>query len=120
MSNTLKSLASRSRTAAKNAARKVIRYIPPPKRRLSGKLAIYGGMPVRKRSLRPWPEPPFAASGAWSRLAPVLKHVFTKGEEGLPQNLARRFAEEWARYCAAKHCLLLPHGTDALRIGVAA
>ena len=40
--------------------------------------------------------------------------------EGLPQPLAKQFAQQWAEYCGCRYGLLLPHGTDALRLGLAA
>jgi dTDP-4-amino-4,6-dideoxygalactose transaminase len=42
------------------------------------------------------------------------------GNEGLPQTLAKKFAQKWADYCGCRYGLLLPHGTDALRIALAA
>jgi dTDP-4-amino-4,6-dideoxygalactose transaminase len=38
----------------------------------------------------------------------------------LPQTLARDFERKWAAFCGCRHALLLPHGTDALRVGIAA
>ena len=49
-----------------------------------------------------------------------MMKVFLSGIEGLPQPLANKFAQEWAAFCGAKYALLLPHGTDALRVAVAA
>ena len=46
--------------------------------------------------------------------------IFLGGIEGLPQPLANAFAREWAAFCGSKYALLLPHGTDALRVAVAA
>jgi dTDP-4-amino-4,6-dideoxygalactose transaminase/predicted dehydrogenase len=110
-----------SKKAVKAVARNILRLLPAPKGRFTGKLAIHGGSPVRQAKFRPWPTFPDASFRQWLASAgPVLRQVFLSGTEGLPQPLAKRFAQEWARYCEAKYALLLPHGTDALRIGIAA
>jgi dTDP-4-amino-4,6-dideoxygalactose transaminase len=49
-----------------------------------------------------------------------FRRVFTNGVEGVPQPLAKKFAQQWAEFCGCRYGLLLPHGTDALRIGLAA
>jgi dTDP-4-amino-4,6-dideoxygalactose transaminase len=51
---------------------------------------------------------------------PRFRRIFLTGVEGLPQPLAKDFAQQWAQYCGCRYGLLLPHGTDALRIGLAA
>jgi dTDP-4-amino-4,6-dideoxygalactose transaminase len=48
-----------------------------------------------------------------------LRGVFFSGIEGLPQPIARDFAQQWATYCGCRYGLLTPHGTDALRIALA-
>jgi dTDP-4-amino-4,6-dideoxygalactose transaminase len=56
----------------------------------------------------------------WSAsVRPLLRSVFLGGVEGLPQPLAQRFNAAWAAYCGTAHCVLVAHGTDALRIGLA-
>src|SRR5207237_9123488 len=45
--------------------------------------------------------------------------IFLGGVEGLPQPRQRQFAERWAEYCGCRYALLLPHGTDALRLALA-
>jgi dTDP-4-amino-4,6-dideoxygalactose transaminase len=55
-----------------------------------------------------------------SILSRSYSRVFTSGIEGLPQPLAKEFSERWADYCGCRFGLLLPHGTDALRIALAA
>jgi dTDP-4-amino-4,6-dideoxygalactose transaminase len=40
--------------------------------------------------------------------------------EGAPQPVAKQFAQQWAEYCGCRYGLLLGHGTDALRIALAA
>jgi dTDP-4-amino-4,6-dideoxygalactose transaminase len=37
----------------------------------------------------------------------------------LPQPLAKEFVQQWASYCGCRYGLLLPHGTDALRVALA-
>lgn len=110
--------------SAKFAAKSAIRTLPQlPGRpgRLTGTLAKEGGLPVRDTRLRPWPVYPSSSMLDWTtKIAPKFLQIFLTGIEGLPQPLANRFADEWARYCGARHSLLLPHGTDALRVAIAA
>ncbi len=111
------------RKSAKLAAKSAIRTLPQlPGRpgRLTGPLAKEGGMPVRDIRYRPWPTYPSSSMLEWTtKIAPKFLQIFLTGVEGLPQPLATRFAEEWARYCGANYSLLLPHGTDALRVAIA-
>jgi dTDP-4-amino-4,6-dideoxygalactose transaminase/predicted dehydrogenase len=121
MKNKLLELGSRPKRIVKRIARNVLCYVPPPKGRLTAPLAIHGGSPVRNTRFRPWPVFPSVSVGeSLFRAGPALTQIFRTGQEGLPQNLAKEFGEQWAKYCGVKHALLLPHGTDALRIGVAA
>ena len=112
------------RKSAKLAVKSAIRTLPQlPGRpgRLTGTLAKEGGLPVRDTRLRPWPVYPSSSMLDWTtKIAPKFLQIFLTGIEGLPQPLANRFADEWARYCGARHSLLLPHGTDALRVAIAA
>jgi dTDP-4-amino-4,6-dideoxygalactose transaminase/predicted dehydrogenase len=112
------------RKSAKLAAKGVIQTLPPlPGRpgRLTGKLAKEGGLPVRDTRYRPWPTSPSSSLVEWAtKLSPKFLQIFLTGVEGLPQPLANRFTAEWARYCGARHALLLPHGTDALRVAITA
>ena len=112
------------RKSAKLAAKGVIRTLPPlPGRpgRLTGKLAKEGGLPVRDVRFRPWPSSPSTSLVEWTtKLSPKFLQIFLTGVEGLPQPLATQFCAEWARYCGARHALLLPHGTDALRVAITA
>ena len=111
------------RKSAKLAAKSAIRTLPQlPGRpgRLTGTLAKEGGLPVRDTRYRPWPVYPSSSMLEWTtKIAPKFLQIFLTGVEGLPQPLATRFAEEWARYCGASYSLLLPHGTDALRVAIA-
>ena len=76
---------------------------------------------MRNVRYRPWPKPQDGNTARWlSGVGAAFRRVFTSGVEGLPQPLAKQFAEQWAAYCGCKYGLLLPHGTDALRIGLAA
>lgn len=112
------------RKSAKLAVKGAIRTLPQlPGRpgRLTGTLAKEGGLPVRDTRYRPWPSYPSSSMVEWTtQIAPRFLQIFLTGVEGLPQPLSNRFAEEWARYCGARYALLLPHGTDALRVAISA
>jgi dTDP-4-amino-4,6-dideoxygalactose transaminase len=115
----LKSAALKS--AAKLVARNTIGRLPRPASRRRGELAIHGGTPVRDTRLRPYADPRSGRWAAWyTSVGPAFRRIFLSGVEGLPQTLAREFERKWAAYCGCRHALLLPHGTDALRIGLAA
>ncbi len=106
---------------AKTLARQTLGRIPPPKGRLEGKLAGCGGAPVRDVRLRPWPSYPQTGMGQWlGGIQPAFRKIFRDGVEGLPQPIAKDFARRWAEFCGCRFGLLLGHGTDALRIGLAA
>jgi dTDP-4-amino-4,6-dideoxygalactose transaminase len=95
--------------------------LPRPATRLTGALAREGGTPVRNTRYRPWASDGDGRFLRWqgggrSR----LRRVFLSGIEGLPQPLAQEFAQQWAAYCGCRYGLLMPHGTDALRIALAA
>ena len=113
-----------ARKSAKLAVKGVIKTLPPlPGRpgRLTGKLAREGGLPVRDTRYRPWPTSPSSSLVEWAtKLGPRFLQIFLTGVEGLPQPLATRFCADWARYCGARYGLLVPHGTDALRVAIAA
>lgn len=107
------------RRSARTLARQTIGRLPRSPARLRGRLAIDGGTPVRNVRYRPWPRQGSTLS-QWRSVAPELRRIFLSGIEGLPQTRQRQFAAEWARYCGCAYGLLLPHGTDALRIALAA
>lgn len=113
-----------ARKSVKLAAKGVIQTLPTlPGRpgRLTGKLAKEGGLPVRDTRFRPWPSSPSTSLVEWTtKLSPKFLQIFLSGVEGLPQPLATQFCNEWATYCGARHALLLPHGTDALRVAITA
>lgn len=106
---------------ARVVARSTIGRLPPPVSRLTGRLAMHGGKPVRDVRLRPWVSAHRENYFAWfARVGPALRRIFLSGIEGLPQRQQIEFAERWAKYCSCKHALLLPHGTDALRFALSA
>jgi dTDP-4-amino-4,6-dideoxygalactose transaminase len=92
-----------------------------PTSRLTGELAKNGGIPVRNTRYRPWASDHDGSFWHWHRGARAhLRRVFLSGVEGLPQPVAEEFARKWAGYCGCRYGLLVPHGTDALRIALAA
>jgi hypothetical protein len=98
-----------------------VRRLPRSASRFTGPLAKEGGLPVRDTRLRPWASDSDGKFLQWHRGARAhLREVFLGGVEGLPQPLAEEFAQQWATYCGCRYGLLLPHGTDALRIALAA
>jgi dTDP-4-amino-4,6-dideoxygalactose transaminase/predicted dehydrogenase len=114
-------LSPSAKEVAKSIARQTIGRLPPPTHRLTGKLARFGGTPVRDVRFRPWAD--YHANNArhWAReVGPALKRIFVSGREGLPQTLTKELALRWAEYCGVRYALILPHGTDALRIAIAA
>lgn len=121
LKTTAKRIARPPVRAARMLARKVRAQIPRSPGRMTGKLAIHGGEPVRNTHYHPWPVA--GSSSFWSyfrNLHPAFCDIFTSGKEGLPGDLAAKFNKSWAEYCHTRHALLLPHGTDALRFGLAA
>ena len=109
------------KNAAKFVARQTIGRWPAPRSRLTGRLALEGGTPVRDTRFRPWANANTGNLLQWfTGVGPAFRDIFLSGAEGLPQRLQVRFAEQWAAYCGCRHALLLPHGTDALRLALAA
>lgn len=109
------------RRAAKYVAQQTIGRLPRGSARLSGPLAIDGGTPVRNVRYRPWPSSPNNTIEQWrSSVSDEFRKVFLGGQEGLPQTKQKEFAADWAKRCGCTYGLLLPHGTDALRLGLAA
>ena len=106
---------------AKMVAQQTIGRLPPPASRLTGKLARDGGKRVRDIRFRPWASYHSKNLLPWfTTVGPSFRRIFLSGVEGLPQPLAEQFAQQWAEYCGCRYGLLLPHGTDALRLGLAA
>lgn len=107
------------RRGARRLAQQTIGRLPRGSARLSGRLAIDGGTPVRNLRYRPWPRNG-STLAQWLSVGPELRRIFLSGVEGLPQTRQQQFAAAWARYCGCAHGLVVPHGTDALRIALAA
>src|SRR6266436_30882 len=102
-------------------AQQTIGRLPRPSSRLTGTLAIDGGKRVRDVRLRPWADYHDGSFVQWLfRMRPAFRSIFVSGVEGAPQPLAKQFAQQWAEYCGCRYGLFLPHGTDALRIALAA
>ncbi|MFN2406718.1 MAG: DegT/DnrJ/EryC1/StrS family aminotransferase [Pyrinomonadaceae bacterium] len=117
----IKKIARKSAKLAVKRAIKTLPTLPGRPGRLTGKLAREGGLPVRDTRYRPWPTYPSSSLVEWTtKLGPRFLQIFLTGVEGLPQPLATRFSAEWARYCGARYALLVPHGTDALRVAITA
>lgn len=105
----------------KSVVRRALGRLPQPSSRLTGDLAKNGGKPVRDVRLRPWASIDSGNLMQWhSEIRGAFRRIFLGGVEGLPQPLAEQFAKQWAAYCGCRYGLLLGHGTDALRIGLAA
>ena len=108
------------RKGARWAAHQTVGRLPRSRGRLSAPLAIDGGTPVRNLRYRPWPRTQ-TTLGQWlANVGPEFRRIFLSGVEGLPQTRQKEFAAKWAKYCGCRHGLLLPHGTDALRLALAA
>ncbi len=106
---------------AKTVARQTIGRWPAPASRLTGQLARDGGKRVRDVRFRPWATDRGDHFAQWLlHVRPAFRRIFLSGVEGLPQPHAKQFAQQWAEFCGCRYGLLLPHGTDALRIGLAA
>jgi dTDP-4-amino-4,6-dideoxygalactose transaminase len=95
--------------------------MPRPSSRFTAELAKNGGKPVRDTRLRPWATVNDRNYLLWhGGVRAELRRVFLGGIEGLPQPLAAEFAQQWASHCGCRYGILLAHGTDALRIALAA
>ncbi len=87
----------------------------------TGPLAIDGGRPVRDARRTRWSDPSGPGPWEWVRhVRPRMGSVFLGGQEGLPGARAAEFNRAWADYCGSRHSLLVGHGTDALRLSLAA
>ena len=110
-----------AKEVAKSVARQTLGRVPPSSKRLTGKLARDGGTPVRDVRFRPWANYHADNARHWRKeVGRVIRRIFVSGREGLPQTLGKELAVKWAEYCGVRHALILPHGTDALRIALAA
>ena len=109
------------KSAARFLARQTIGRLPARASRLTGRMALDGGIPVRDTRIRPWARDRSSNLLQWfTSVGPAFRSIFLGGMEGLPQTRQKHFAELWAEYCGCRHALLLPHGTDALRLAIAA
>src|SRR5437588_113411 len=71
--------------------------------------------------IRPWANYHDGSFVRWLfGMRTAFRRVFVSGVEGAPQPLAKQFAQQWAEYCGCRYGLLVGHGTDALRIALAA
>jgi dTDP-4-amino-4,6-dideoxygalactose transaminase len=114
-------MASPLKRAAKRVAQGTVGRLPRGEASRTGPLAINGGTPVRNLRYRPWPSHSTGTLRQWlSTIGPAFRDIFLNGVEGLPQPRQKQFARRWADYCQCRHALLLPHGTDALRLALAA
>lgn len=121
MSAALSKMFGKAKPLLRPMAQATLGRLPAPASRLTGALAKLGGTPVRDVRLRPWPTGNERAAARWrAEASALLRRIYVSGIEGLPQPLAEEFARQWAEYCGCRHGLLLMHGTDALRIGLAA
>lgn len=108
------------RRGARWAGQQTVGRLPRSQARLSAPLAMFGGTPVRNLRYRPWPQSQ-TTLGQWlTHVGPEFRRIFLSGVEGLPQPRQKQFAAKWAHYCGCRHGLLLAHGTDALRLALAA
>jgi dTDP-4-amino-4,6-dideoxygalactose transaminase len=120
MNPTFSKLLMKAKPLLRPLARATLGRLPRPAARLTGTLAKEGGIPVRDVRFRPWASDGDGNFLRWQGgVRAQLRRVFLGGVEGLPQPLAQEFAQQWATYCGCRYGLLLMHGTDALRIGLA-
>lgn len=110
-----------SRALAVMVAQQTVGRLPRSSSRLTGRLAINGGTPVRDIRFRPYADYHQKTVIPWLfQIGPQFRRLFRSGQEGLPQSLAGEFGRRWAEYCGVPFGLMLPHGTDALRFALAA
>ena len=121
MKQMLKNLSPGMKHLARSTAQMTVGKLPPPASRLTGSLALHGAKPVRDIRYRPWANSHSGNFLPWlTTVGPSFRAIFLSGAEGLPQTRQKEFARQWAEYCGCEHALMLPHGTDALRLGLAA
>jgi len=121
MKKLMKTMSPSVKQLARKAAQMTVGKLPPSASRLTGTLALHGGRPVRDIRFRPWAQYHSGNFLPWfTTVGPSFRQIFLSGVEGLPQPLQKEFARQWAEYCGCRHALMLPHGTDALRLGLAA
>src|SRR5215831_5597876 len=87
-------------------ARATLGKLPRPIARVSGPLAKDGGIPVRNVHYRPWASDDEGNFWRWHGGARArLRRIFLGGTEGLPQPVAKEFAQRWANYCGCRYGL---------------
>lgn len=121
MTPVIKRIYNQIKPLLRGVARQTIGRLPPPASRLTGPLAKDGGTPVRDARYRPWVG--LNDGNMWDWYGGVraeFRRIFVSGAEGVPQTRAKEFADRWAAFCGCRYGLLMPHGTDALRIALAA
>jgi len=118
---TVSDLMVRTKPVLRSVVRATLGRLPRSSSRLTGPLARDGGQPVRNVRLRPWASVNDENRSRWrTEVGAMFRRIYVSGVEGLPQPLAERFAQDWASYCGCRYGILVGHGTDALRIGLAA
>lgn len=121
MEQLLRRLPQPIKAILKSVAQQTVGRFPASGSRVTGELAKDGGKPVRDIHLRPWGSVEAGNLLRWhTEMRSVFRGIFLRGVEGVPQPLAKQFAQQWAAYCGCRYGLLLTNGTDALRIGLAA
>jgi dTDP-4-amino-4,6-dideoxygalactose transaminase len=120
MNSAIVTAVAKSKPLLRPFVRPILARFPTSPARLTGTLAKDGGIPVRNVRFRPWASGIERNPWRWRAEARArFREIYLGGNEGLPQSLAIRFAQRWAAYCGCQYGLLLPHGTDALRFGLA-
>jgi dTDP-4-amino-4,6-dideoxygalactose transaminase len=121
MTKLLQALPRPVKNLVRGIAQLTIGRLPSSPARLTGDLAKDGGSPVRDVRIWPWANSRSASLVSWYfGVSRSFRQIFRSGIEGLPQPLATKFAQQWASRCGCSYGLLLSHGTDALRIALAA
>lgn len=121
MSHTVRKLVAKAKPWLRPSVRSIFSVLPRSASALTGVLAKDGGIPVRNTRYRPWASDSDGTLLRWHvGMRARLRRVFLSGVEGLPHPFAEKFARQWAAYCGCRYGLLMPHGTDALRIALAA
>jgi dTDP-4-amino-4,6-dideoxygalactose transaminase len=121
VSLTVSKLIVNAKPILRSIAQATLGRLPRSASRLTGSLAHDGGRPVRDVRLRPWASVNDGNFSRWhTEMRAMFRRIYLTGVEGLPQPLAEQFAQQWAAYCGCRYGLVMGHGTDALRIGLAA
>lgn len=85
------------------------------------RLARDGGQPVRNTKEHPWPRWPVISEQEWvDKIEPALRKVYLSHVEGIGGKVTADVEQSFARFCDAKYCRMVPHGTDALMAAIIA